>query len=161
MILRYFHTERVESLFFVAAGAMAIALALWFWFGLRKPFAQGAAIPLALIALIQLLVGVTVFVRTPADIARADQIVNHERARLASEEIPRMDKVMQNFVYYRWTEAALAGVALFLLLGLREFPFWNGLGAGLLAQSILMLFLDFFAERRGAAYLEWLQGLAG
>ncbi len=161
MILRYFHAERLESMLFVAAGLLAIGLALWFWFGLRKPFAQGAALPLALVALIQIGVGASVYLRTPADIARVGRIVSAEPARIQSEEIPRMQKVMQNFFYYRLIEAALAGIAFFLLFGLREFPFWNGLGAGLFAQAVLMLVMDFFAERRGEIYLQWLQSSAG
>jgi hypothetical protein len=66
---------------------------------------------------------------------------------------------MQKFVLYRRVEISL------LVLGLLFFFYFNpeslikGLGIGLAIQSALMLFLDYFAEKRGFEYLDFLKNV--
>lgn len=86
----YFKAERAESLLFILMGLAAIALGVYCWQWRATPFAKGLALALTVVALIQLTVGTTVFVRSPHDIAR-----------VASEEIPRMQVVLKNFALYK------------------------------------------------------------
>jgi hypothetical protein len=67
-----------------------------------------------------------------------------------------MEKVMRNFVAIRYVEIGLALIGLLLIVFNRDVNFWKGFGAGLLAQAVLMLLADYFAERRGAEYLKQL-----
>jgi hypothetical protein len=66
---------------------------------------------------------------------------------------------MQKFVLYRRVEISL------LVLGLLFFFYFNpeslikGLGIGLAIQSALMLFLDYFAKKRGFEYLDFLKNV--
>lgn len=158
-ITTYFNAEHAESLVFIAAGVIALALALWAWRVKRTPFWRGAAWPLALIAAIQLVVGGTIFQRSPQDLARVQQIVAQDKARIVGEEIPRMQTVMKSFALYRWIEIALLAAGLALLALAARSSLWQGVGAGLVVQAGLMLLLDFFAEQRGQVYLDWLRTL--
>jgi hypothetical protein len=76
---------------------------------------------------------------------------------LINEEVPRMEKVMKNFVVYRYTEIGLllGGVLLFIFFRSNpERQLWMGIGAGLALQAAIMLLADGLAERRGHTYLE-------
>ena len=76
---------------------------------------------------------------------------------IQKEEIPRMEKVMRNFLIFRYTEIALIVVGIILMYSIRQNAFWTGIGLGLFIQSSIVLLLDFFAERRGDVYLSYLK----
>lgn len=155
---QYFKAEKYESVFFIAIGLIAIALSIYFWRSLQVPFYKGAAIPMTVVALIQLTVGMTIFVRSPKDIERVEKIIATEKTRIQTEELPRMDLVMKSFATYKYIEIALivAGALLFFVL---KDDFWKGVGVGLLVQAGLMLALDFVAESRGSQYIQYLKQL--
>lgn len=152
----YFQNERAESLLFLAIGVVAIAFAGWFWLSSKGEFYRGMAWPLLLVGLIQVIVGGTVYVRSPKDIKAVTGFAEAAPDKLKSVEIPRMENVMKNFVIYRYAEIALMIAGLVLILMNKDINFWKGLGAGLFAQSSLMLAADFFAEKRGRIYLQHL-----
>ena len=157
----YFGAERLESLLFIALGIVALAIAAYALLASQNALLRGAAWPLALVALIQLGVGGGVYLRSPKDIARVHHIVQAEGKRVRSEEIPRMEVVVRNFVLYRWIEIGLLVAAILLLAFAPAASAWRGAGIGLLVQAGLMLALDFFAERRAMVYLDWLRALPG
>jgi hypothetical protein len=157
-ITTYFQAERAESVVFIAVGVVALGIALWAWRVNRQPFWRGAAWPLAVIAAIQITVGGTIWQRSPHDMARVQQIVAQDKARIAGEEIPRMQTVMRSFALYRWIEIGLLALGLALVALSARASWLQGLGAGLAVQAGLMLVLDFFAEQRGDVYLDWLRG---
>jgi hypothetical protein len=115
------------------------------------------AYPLIAIALIQIVVGSSVYFRSPKDILRVEQIVQTEQQKIQTEEIPRMEIVMKNFVIYRWVEIALLFVGIIFFFYFRPISISKGIGLGLSIQSGFMLLLDFFAESRGKVYLEYLR----
>jgi hypothetical protein len=104
-------------------------------------------------------VGSTVWIRSPKDIIRVNQIVATEKAKIQTEEIPRMEVVMKNFDLYRWIEIALLLVGILMFFYFQPNTFLKGIGLGLATQSAFMLLLDFFAESRGKSYLEYLQSM--
>jgi len=153
----YFKAERMESLVFMAFGIIAFIAGIYFIFSLKKPFYTGMAWPLIIVALIQLFVGGAVFIRSPKDIIRVEKIVSANQGSIATEETPRMETVMKNFVIYRWVEMALVAIGVSLILTQPAGSMGKGVGTGLFIQSFLMLVADFFAMRRGQIYLDWLQ----
>ncbi|MBS1492780.1 MAG: hypothetical protein JST55_04700 [Bacteroidetes bacterium] len=159
MIKNYFDAEKFESLFFVAVGIIAVLISIWFWIKLKDSFYSGMAIPLVLLALIQITVGMNVYFRSPKDIVRVESYLTNDKSKITDTEIPRMNTVMKNFVIYRYIEILLliAGLVLFFMFS--QNIFIKGIGAGLAVQSSLMLMLDFFAEKRGAEYLSYLNNL--
>ena len=157
MIETYFNAERIEGLLFILVGVAAVAVAVWGW--RQDPFWRGAAWPLIAVALIQLSVGASVGLRSAKDSLRVQHIVAQERGHIASEEIPRMQAVMKSFATNRRIEIALLIVGLLAVLLASRGGAGQGAGAGLAVQAGLVLLLDLFAERRGQAYMAWLQSL--
>ena len=157
-IYRYFSGEKQESLLFLIVGIVAILLAVLFWFFIKTnpSFYKGAAIPLLAIGLIQMVVGYTVYSRTDKqqkDIAynMGMEPVNYTK----HTELPRMEKVMTNFVIYRWVEIAFIITGLVLIFLFRQNTdkaFWYGFGVALAIQAVIMLGADYFAEKRGKVY---------
>jgi len=157
MIKDYFNAEKFESIFFIAVGVIAILFALWFWFKVKESFYSGIAYPLALIAIVQIVVGVSVFLRSPKDISRVEEYFVSDKSKIAEVEIPRMNTVMKNFVIYRYLEIGLIITGLLLYFIINKNELLKGIGFGLAIQSLLMLILDFFAEKRGTEYLIYLK----
>ncbi|MFM7483029.1 MAG: hypothetical protein ACKO2S_02095 [Burkholderiaceae bacterium] len=156
---RYFSAEKSESLLFVAVGILAIGLAVWLWQdGYRL---RSAAFPLIAIALIQLVVGGTVFLRTDGQVAAATTVLETAPAQLKHDELARMDTVMRNFNTYKIIEITLLGIGCGLILVMRSSDVAVGIGQGLVIQSAFMLFLDLYAESRGEDYLRALHNLTG
>ena len=157
----YFNAESAESILFIIVSLIALGISAYFLAKVRQPYYNGVAIGLTFVALIQLTVGVTIYLRSPKDIERVQSYVNADIQydSLETEEIPRMERVMRNFAIYRWIEIVMVLFGIGVFLGIRQPIFWKGLGLGLAIQGTLMLALDFFAERRGAEYLEYLKTL--
>ena len=159
-IEKYFAAEKTGSLLFVVIGIAAVILALVFFFFLKTNFYKGMAIPLLLIACIEISVGYTVYKRSDDDRKRNTYAYGMNPAELKNKEIPRMEKVNKNFVLYRWIEIALIIASLVLIFLYRtnnDKSFWYGLGIGLLIQAVLIFTADFFAETRAKTYLKGLK----
>ena len=157
---KYFNAEKYESVLFVLVGVIAVAVAIYFFVKLKQPFYNGMAYPLIGVALIQIIVGTSVYIRSPKDITRVNEIVKVDQSRIEKEEIPRMITVMKNFNTYKWVEIALLVIGLCMFLYFPKMSLLTGVGLGLLIQSSFMLILDFFAESRGKEYLEFLKSLS-
>jgi hypothetical protein len=159
----YFVAEKQESLLFVVIGVLAIVAAIGLWATLKTPLARGMAIPILLIGLIQATVGYTVYSRSDAQRKDIVYKMDLDPDAIAQQELPRMKKVMDNFVIYRWIEIALLAAGLLAVVLCRQQPnrqWWFGVGLGLALQAAIMLAADYFAERRGKAYYEGLQAWA-
>jgi len=155
----YFNAEKNESLLFILIGLIAIGVSIYFLIILKKPFFNGISVPLIALAIIQLIVGTTVYNRCPKEIARLEHIIAKEKNKIAGGEIPRMDSVMKSFVIYRWIEIIFIMAGILFIFQFRDNPFINGIGFGLSIQSAILLTLDFFAEKRGIEYLSYLKSL--
>jgi hypothetical protein len=159
-IEKYFIAEKQESLLFLILGIAAIIAAIGFYFLLRSSFFKGAAIPLLVIGLIELVVGYTVYNRSDDDRARNVYAYDMNPGELKLKEIPRMEKVNRNFVVYRWVELALLVTGLILSMVYGQNPgrsFWYGFGLALSLQAGIMLVADYFAEKRALHYTRGLQ----
>ncbi len=162
-IYRYFTGEKQESLLFLIIGIVAVLLALGFWFFIKSnpSFFKGAAIPILAIGLIQMVVGYSVYSRT--DKQRTDIAYNigiEAVSFVKHTEMPRMKKVMKNFIIYRWVEIAfiITGLVLIFLFRLNaDKTFWYGFGVALAIQAVIMLGADYFAEKRGKIYINELE----
>ena len=158
-VLRYFNGEKAESYIFILIGVIAFAMALIFFFVLKSSFWKGAAIPFIIVALLQFVVGYTIVTRSPKDIARVEKFIKNEPQRIKTMEIPRMEKVLNNFVMYRYVEIALIILGIILMYSSMNDTFWRGIGLGLFIQAGIVLCLDFFAGRRGHIYFLYLKEL--
>ena len=157
-ITKYFNAEKYESIFFIVAGFCAIVVAYYFIFVLHKPFLNGIAYAILAIAFIQIVVGTTVYIRSPKDIDRVNRLIETDKTKIRSEEIPRMNEVMKNFAIYKYIEIILIFVGICLLLFFKN-ELLRGIGLGLVIQSAVMLLLDIVAAARGDVYLNFLKNL--
>jgi uncharacterized membrane protein YidH (DUF202 family) len=153
-IRNYFLAEKNESLFFIIIGTLAVAVGIYFWMTLKKPFITGLAIPLILLGAVEIIVGATVYIRSPKDIQRVETYFQQDISKVQAVEIPRMQAVNKQFRWLRYTEISFMILGLLFAFGFRNQPFWQGFGIALFMQSAVLLSLDYFAERRGIEYLE-------
>lgn len=156
-IVKYFTGERLESFLFLGLGLLGTALAVIFLSITKTSFMKGIAIPFLLVSGLEIIVGLTLIYRSPKDIIRVETYLSEKTEMIQKEEIPRMEKVMRNFVIFRYTEITLIIIGVILMYCTRQNSLWNGIGVGLFIQSSTVLLLDFFAERRGEVYLAYLR----
>lgn len=154
---RYFTAEKIESVFFVAAGVIAIAASIWMW--RTGATLRGMGYPLVIIGLIQIFVGGAILLRTDRQVAELTGQLQSAPAAYQAAEIPRMQTVQRNFALYKWVEIALLLGGLGMSFLFRQNDLWYGVALGLILMSAVMLFLDLLAEHRGARYLEQVQAL--
>ncbi len=156
-VVKYFTGEKAESYLFIGMGLVALVMAVYFVVVLKTSFWKGVAIPFALVACLEFVVGYTIVTRSPKDILRVEKFIQTEPQKIASDEVPRMTKVMSNFVVFRYVEIALIILGIGLMYSSMQDILWRGIGLGLFIQAGIVLCLDFFAERRGNIYLEYLK----
>ena len=159
-VVKYFNGEKAESYIFILIGVIALAMALYFIFVLKSSFWKGVAAPFIIVALLEFAVGYTIVTRSIIDTARVETFILKEPQSIKTLEIPRMEKVMSNFVIFRYVEIALIILGIALMYSSLNDTFWRGMGLGLFIQASIVLSLDFFAERRGHIYLEYLKELS-
>jgi hypothetical protein len=154
----YFVGEKQESVLFMLAALMALGLAFWLW-------TQGhrlrlMALPLVVVALMQLVVGVTIFSRTDAQLAKLSTQLVSAPAEFKQGETERMQTVMANFKLYKSVELALLVLGTCLIAFFSKWDAATAIGIGLVVQAGFTLALDLFAEARGEGYLRALAGMA-
>jgi hypothetical protein len=154
----YFVGEKQESVLFILAALVAMGLAIWLWTnGHRLRF---MALPLVVVALMQLVVGVTIFTRTDAQVAKLSTQLASSPTEFKQAETERMQTVMANFKLYRTVELLLLLLGACLIAFLSKWDAATGIGIGLVVQAGFTLALDLFAEARGVDYLRALAGVA-
>lgn len=159
-IVKYFNGEKAESYIFILSGVIALILALYFILALKTSFWKGVAVPFIIVALLEFIVGYTIVTRSSKDIIRVESYIQKEPQSVKVLEIPRMEKVMSNFVVFRYVEIVLIISGIALMYSSVNDTFWRGAGLGLFIQANMVLCLDFFAERRGHVYVEYLKEFA-
>ena len=157
-VTRYFAAERAASALVlgcaIAAAVMSAALV-----ALRSPY-RAMAWPLVAVGLVQLIVGGTVLVRTPGQVARLTRQLRSSPTAYQAEEAARMRRVQRSFVLYKRIEIGLLAIGLALASVDGYGRTLYAVGMGLMLEAGLMLFLDLRAERRGRRYLETVKTLA-
>lgn len=158
-IINYFKAEKRESLLFMAVGFAAIAASVFLW-RTGSPW-QGMAYPLVAIALIQIVVGSTVYFRTDAQVLGLHSQLVTDPDEYVAAELPRMEAVRRSFNLYKGIEIALLAVGIAGYFFFRERQTLFAVAHGLMLQSALMLALDLIAERRADVYTAHIRRLAG
>jgi len=156
-VIHYFSAEKRESLLFLMAGGAAIAASVWLWS--TGSSYRAMAWPLAGIALIQLVVGWTVWSRTDRQVRDLHTLLAKDPAAYVSAEFPRMETVQKNFRIYKAIEIALLAAGLLGIFLLKGRPALYAAAIGLALQAGLMLAFDLVAERRADVYLDQVRRL--
>lgn len=154
----YFVAEKQESVIFVVVGLLAIGFSLWLWMNGHR--LKSMAYPLVVIALMQIVVGRTVYLRTDSQVSTLTAQLQVNPAALKAEETTRMETVMKNFSVYKSIEMLLLIIGVAMIAFFQRHDVAAGIGVGLVLQAAFTLTLDIFAESRGADYLSAVQRIA-
>jgi membrane protein YdbS with pleckstrin-like domain len=154
----YFVAEKQESVIFVVVGLLAIGFSLWLWMNGHR--LKSMAYPLVVIALMQIVVGGTVYLRTDSQVSTLSTQLQVNPVALKAEETARMETVMKNFSIYKSIEMLLLIMGVGMIAFFQRHDVAAGIGVGLVLQAAFTLTLDIFAETRGADYLFVMQRIA-
>lgn len=157
-IIHYFAEEKITGIFITILGVLSLLLACIFLFVIKYSFFKGMAIPLLTIGMMQLVAGGFIYLRTPKDIIRVENMVRLDPQKIITQELPRMQKVMDNFIIYRLIEMCLIALGLFLFIRYYNSTqsFWKGFGLALVIQATILLTADWVAQQRGKEYVNYL-----
>ena len=153
----YFSAEKQESLIFLAVGLAAVGISVWLWMNGHR--LKSMAYPLVAIALMQMVVGGSIYLRTDTQLSTLSAQLQTNPAALKAEETTRMQTVMSNFSIYKAVEMVLLIVGVGMIAFLQRHDVAAGIGVGLVLQAAFTLTLDIFAEARGADYLTALHAM--
>jgi hypothetical protein len=153
----YFSAEKQESVIFLAVGLAAIGISVWLWMNGHR--LKSMAYPLVAIALMQMVVGGSIYLRTDTQLSTLSAQLQANPAALKAEETTRMQTVMSNFSVYKAVEMVLLIVGVGMIAFLQRHDVAAGIGVGLVLQAAFTLTLDIFAEARGADYLTALHAM--
>jgi len=150
----YFNAEKQESFIFIAVGLVAIGIGAWLWMNDHR--LRSMAYPLVVIALMQIAVGASIYLRTDRQLSTLSEQLQVNPSAFKTEETSRMKTVMKKFSIYKVVEIVLLIVGVGMIAFLQRHDLAAGIGIGLVLQAALTLTLDIFAEARGSNYLSGL-----
>lgn len=156
---KYFLGERLQCSAGIVLALACIVLAFWLRSNHTSDFYRGCFYPFIIIPFFLLLICTGVIIRTGKDIARVDQFIGSEPEKINSQEIPRMEKVMQNFRWIKIIELILMVTGALIFIIYPKDSLLSGIGMGLLMQALMMYGFDHFAEARGKIYWEFLKSV--
>jgi hypothetical protein len=154
----YFVAEKQESVIFIVVGLLAIGFSLWLWMNGHR--LKSMAYPLVVIAMMQIVVGSTIYLRTDSQVSTLSTQLQVNPAALKADETARMETVMKNFSIYKAIEMLMLIMGVVMIAFFQRHDVAAGIGVGLVLQAAFTLTLDIFAETRGADYLFVVQRIA-
>lgn len=155
-ILVYFQGEKNGGLLAAAVGLASLAAAAVFFqprWDLR-PF----AVVLALVGLLEIGVGLGLWVRTGPQVDRLLEQLATNANQFYTEEGARMLRVQKNFITLERVWLGLLGVSALVAVTQKTRPVPFGVALGLLLHASFFLAFDLVAERRGGEYLVSIEG---
>jgi len=135
-----------------------MAISCYLLFLKASSYWTGFAIPFILVSVLDIVAGISLIYQRPNDIIHVENYIKKEPGKIKTDEIPRMEKVMKNFVFYGYLEVALIFLGVILSFVSADEGFWRGLG--LFIQASIVLTLDYFAERRGFIFIAYLNSIS-
>lgn len=153
----YFSAERQGGWLLLGLGGASLGFAVFLW-STRSSF-LAMAWPLVVLGSMELILGATIALRTPAQVAALEQGLRTSRAPTVSAETQRMATINRNFRVIKGVETAVIVLGLLLALLLPPTSAWSAVGLGLLLHAAVLWVFDAFAQQRAEVYARWLQGL--
>lgn len=158
-LVSYFEAERLGGFLLVVLAIASASLAAFLW--IRRSAFVAMVWPLMIFGVFQLSIGLTVALRTPAQVNKLEQGLQTNLTHTKVAELARMDRVNANFRLVKVAEAVVILLGLFLALYFVHPSTPAAVGLGLLVEAAVLLVFDAFAHERARTYTEWLQSLSG
>ncbi len=150
----YFAGEMAESYAWAGLGVVGLAVSIPLFVS-KDSVGQPLAVPIFVLSLVQLALGIGLWVRTRGQVSRLSAQLDGDPFAFAQAERARMRGVNTGFKIYRIVEFGLlfAGAGAVAGTGwINKDDAWLGAGLGLALECVVFLVLDFFADARGAKY---------
>ncbi|MDL5047939.1 hypothetical protein QQ054_18135 [Oscillatoria amoena NRMC-F 0135] len=93
--------------------------------------------------------------RTPKDVARVTGYYTTAPQKMKTDELPRIEKVMKNFVLIKNAEVAVLAAGLLLAFLFRKNKLITGLAIGIILQCIVLYIFNYVASMRGSHILRF------
>ena len=151
-ILKYFRAEKDAGFYIIVIGAAIIALSAWLWWSGNRYRAM--AIPLLVIAIIEVVVGSSIYLRTDKQIDVLTEQYYTDRVAFERAETPRMEKIMSAFRIYKIIEIVLLVAGFAMAIVFRKRPIYMRVGIGLMIQAAIQFGFDIVAAQRAQVYLD-------
>jgi hypothetical protein len=150
-ILEYFAGEKNAAIMAMLVGMSGLAAA--FVFFQPRWELRSCAIVLGIMGLLELSVGLGLFLKTGPQVDRLVAGIAADAPRAVADESARMVIVQRNFQRLEYFWIALIAAAAFVAATQKGRPALWGVSLGILLNASFMLVFDLVAERRGALYL--------
>jgi hypothetical protein len=154
-ILKYFRAEKEASTYILLIAAAIVLLSVWIWW--RGSRYRAIAIPLTLLAVVELAAGATIYLRTDRQIDTLTEQYYSDREAYGREESARMERVVTSFRFYKIAEIVVLIAGLSMIAVYRARPALLAVGAGLVVQATILLIFDMIAAQRAQVYLDALR----
>ncbi|WP_300978494.1 hypothetical protein [Flavobacterium sp.] len=157
-IEQYFNGEKFQCSVGIIISIFFIALS-FFLFKMNTAVYKGMACTFVTLSTFLIIICIGVVVRSPKDIIRVNQYLKAEREKIETVEIPRMEKVINNFKVIKIVEIILVLFGLVFLLIFSKNDLFKGIAIAIILQGLVLFTFDFFAEKRAKPYYQYLKTL--
>ncbi len=155
---QYFNEEKFQCSVGLVISILFLAVAAYFLYQ-PSSFYKGLAYTIMPISFLFLMICTMIVLRTPKDIVRVNSYYTTEPLKLKTEELPRMNKIMNSFVIIKKVELGLLLLSLIICIVFWKYDLMRGIAIGLIIQSAGLYYFDHHASTRGAVYLEFLKSI--
>jgi hypothetical protein len=156
----YFRGEKLEALAFILpAGLLLVVFGVLFLKAERMAFTWGAALPAIAFGIVLIATGISVGARTAGQVAEVTRAFEESPATMVRAELPRMNKVNENFRTMFVAFGVAVALGLVLVYAIRV-DWAQGIGAMLILIGGLGLVIDGVASRRAVPYTAALEAIA-
>lgn len=155
---QYFNEEKFQCSVGLVISILFLAVAAYFLYQ-PSSFYKGLAYSIMPISFLFLMICTMIVLRTPKDIVRVKSFLTTEPLKLKTEELPRMNKIMNSFVIIKKVELGLLLLSLIICIVFWKNDLIKGITIGLIVQSVGLYYFDYNASARGAVYLDFLKSI--
>lgn len=153
----YFSVEVATSTSKLVLAVVAFLTGVFIW--KRNRFCKGLAGFLWFVALVEAVVGSTVYLRTEEQVSNLLIQLKTSPSLYLTEEIARMTTIVENFVGFQSLQLGVisVGIALTLMGHFKRWQILTGLGVGGISMGIALYLIDYPAVQAADVYLSILQ----
>ena len=150
----YYGGEKSGAFQFAVPGLASIAVGTTLLATDTGDVAKGAAVPMVAFGGVEVAVGLVLYLRTDALVARLDRDLARDPASFAVEETAHLRRVRTQFDTLLWVELTVTGVGAGLAAvgGLSKDATVQGVGLGLALEASKLFLLDSIADERATPY---------
>jgi drug/metabolite transporter (DMT)-like permease len=149
----YFTAEKNLGYFLIPVGIALITFAVYLWISHKSPLGYGMLIPMLLIGILGIGIGIGLSYQSQQRLTVLPQSYQADQKAFIEQELPRMEKVMQNFTRLKMSWAIIIIIGLLFIFFIKK-DWLSGISLSLILICAIFLIVDTLAERRAEIYIE-------